>query len=331
MKKIRWGIVGTGYIANEFAKGMKTVDDGFLAAVVSRHFEKGKEFADRYGIEHAFTDFQQMMTQIRPDIVYIAVPNDCHYEYIMQALYNNTPVLSEKPMVDNMRQFNTVMAEAEDKKIFIHEGMWTRCFPAVREVRKWISAGRIGTPLTVRSSFDIKPTVNEWQPWKGGLAHAGGALRDVGIYSLAMAVMVFPEEPKNIFSVTKSNGEVDECFRMLIDYGDGRTALIGGAFNQISNAETEIVGEKGKITIGPEFWHPTTSILKMNDGTTEKYLETYPETGFQYEIKAVQNCLRKGAFECDDYTHRETRLIAEIIEGTRREWGIIYSSDKEGN
>ena len=64
----------------------------------------------------------------------------------------------------------------------------------------------------------------------------------------------------------KSNGEVDECFQMLLTYSEGRAAILSGAFNQIGNAEVEIVGEEGKILIGPEFWHPTTAKLILNNG-----------------------------------------------------------------
>ena len=101
-------------------------------------------------------------------------------------------------MVDNRRQLDAVLAKAREKDVFLMEGMWTRCFPAVRQARSWIAEGKIGKPLTVKSGFDIKPDVSDWQPWKGGISHAGGALRDVGIYALAMAQMVFPESPKAV-------------------------------------------------------------------------------------------------------------------------------------
>ena len=89
-------------------------------------------------------------------------------------------MLSEKPMVDNQRQLDEVFKKAEEKQVFVMEGMWTRCFPAVIEARNWIEKGRIGKPLAVHASFDIKPDIDDWQPWKGGVQHAAGALRDVG-------------------------------------------------------------------------------------------------------------------------------------------------------
>ena len=86
MKETRWAIVGTGYIANEFAKGMQEAAAAELVAVVSRSEENGKTFAQRYGCNTVYTELAEMLQNARPDIVYIAIPNDCHFSYIMTVL-----------------------------------------------------------------------------------------------------------------------------------------------------------------------------------------------------------------------------------------------------
>lgn len=330
MEQIKWAIVGTGYIAGEFVKGMQEVEDARLAAVMSNDIVSSKAFAARYGCDKVYTNYQKMLEQEEIDVVYVATPNDYHYSYIMGALEKGLHVLSEKPTVDNGWQLKRIIEKAREKNVFLMEGMWTRFFPAVKEAKNWIEKGRIGRPMTINSSFNIKPDIKEWQPWKGGILHAGGALRDVGIYSLAMAYMIFPEEPKAVHTVMKSNGEVDESFHMLLGYEDGKAAFVGGAFNQSGSTVTEIVGEEGRILIGPEFWHPTTATLILNDGTQEKYMETYPASGFQFEIMAVQDSIRRGEAECAQYTLDESCKIAKLIEKTRKEWGIFYRSDAEG-
>lgn len=181
MEKFKWAIVGTGYIANQFAEGMREVKDAVIAAVVSRSAENGRKYAEVHHAGPVYTDFEEMLDREDIDAVYVAVPNDCHYAYIMTALEKGVPVLSEKPMVDNARQLDAVLKKAREKNVFLMEGMWTRCFPAVIQARKWMSEGRIGAPLTVRAFFDIQPDMDDWQPWKGGIRHAAGSLRDVGI------------------------------------------------------------------------------------------------------------------------------------------------------
>ena len=325
---IRWAIMGTGYIANRFAQGMTQVKDATLCAVVSRDEARGRAFAEKYGGAAVYTDLNLMLLEESPDVLYIGTPNDCHYAAIVAALNAGVNVLSEKPMVDNRRQWNEITALASEKDLFLMEGMWTRCFPAVRRARQWIAEGRIGKPLTVRAFFEMHANPDDWQWWKAGIAHAGGALRDVGIYSLAMADMVFGRMPVHSFSAMESNGEVDQSFHMLLDYGDGQHAFVGGAFNQDGNTEVEISGEKGRILIGPEFWDPTTATLIAHDGSRETFEQPYPATGFQYEIEAVQACLRAGEKQCPHYTWADSARVTDMIEAARKEQGIVYEADR---
>lgn len=157
--KTKWAIIGTGYIANQFVSGMRAVEDAILEAVVSRSENSGKKFAQKYGCEKVYTDLKTMLDTEKIDIVYLAIPNSCHFEYIMEILERGIPVLSEKPMVDNGKQLTQVLNKAKEKNTFLMEGMWTRCFPAVIQTRNWIKEGRIGKPLTVRAGFDIKPDI----------------------------------------------------------------------------------------------------------------------------------------------------------------------------
>ncbi len=329
MKNWKWAVVGTGYIAGQFAQGMRAVENGYIAAVVSRSVENGKKYAELYNVSAIYTDFETMLDEVQPDVVYVATPNDCHFNIIMTALKKGFPVLSEKPTVDNHMQMEQVLTLAKEKDLFFMEGMWTRCFPAVCKVREWLAEGKAGAPLTVKAFFDIKPAYEDWQPWKGGIAHAGGSLRDVGIYSLAMANLAFPGIPVTRSTAMTSNGEVDESCRLLLTYEDGRTALVGGAFNQLGNNETEIICEEGRILIGPEMWHPRKAVVILNDGTVEEFVDDYPETGFQYEIEAVMDALEQGQKECKHYTWKEMLDIAAIIEDTRKEWGIVYAADNK--
>ena len=138
MDKIKWAVVGTGYIANEFGKGLMEVKDAILQAVVSRNEASGHKYAQTYQGQSVYTDFDEMLEKEFVDIVYVAIPNDCHFEYIMKAFDKGIPVLSEKPTVDNQKQLDQVLGKAKEKDLFFMEGMWTRCFPAVRTARKWL-------------------------------------------------------------------------------------------------------------------------------------------------------------------------------------------------
>ena len=324
---VRWAIVGTGYIANRFAQGMMVAEGAKLEAVVSRKQETGEAFAAKYGCSCVCTDYEEMLRQVKPDIVYLAIPNDCHYEYIMKALDNGVPVLPEKPIVDTVSQLEEVYAKAKEKNLLVIEGMWTRCFPVVRKVREWIREGRIGEPMSVNVNFGFKADMEHWEAWKAGIAHAGGSLRDVGIYSLAVANMVFPQEPDQVFSICHNNGEVDDDCSLLLDYGSGKAAYATGSFIQNTATTVRINGSEGEITFGPEFWMPYEACLTSGD-VKETFTQPYEATGFQYEIMEAQKTLLAGELESPHFTHAESLLIARIIEDARKKWGIIYEADK---
>ncbi|MGI6299118.1 MAG: Gfo/Idh/MocA family protein [Saccharofermentanales bacterium] len=335
MDKIKWGIVSTGMIASRFAESMRLVPDAEKTAVVSRKLERATEFAKKYGFRESYDDFTTMLNQAKPDIVYVAVPNDLHFEYVMQALEAGVHVLCEKPMADNLPQLQLMYNKAKEKNLFLMEGMWSRCFPAIRTVREWIRKGEIGRVLHVRAFFDIKPDRNNWQPWKAGIKHAAGAIRDVGIYSLAMAFIGFPEYPANVFSSHLMNGEVDEHSSLLLTYADGGSCQLSASFDRVSDHSAEIVGETGRIHIGPHFWKPSKAVLISEpseglptDKSKYQFEEPYPEFGFQYEIARVQECLREGLLECPDFTRRESEDICRLIDQLRQEWGIVYASDR---
>lgn len=327
-EKIRWIIVGTGHISEEFAKGIDVVESAVIAAVVSRSMEKGIYFAQKYRCPKVYTDFEEALKNETADIVYLGIPNSIHYSYAKTSLENNTAVLCEKPITDNQTQLFELVRMAKERRLFLMEGVWTRCFPAVKMARKWLNEGEIGSPLGVRASFDFRADPY-WQSWKKKKKFAGGALRDVGIYTLSMADMVFEEEPSNIYSNFRTNGETDESFHLLLDYGEGRAALLSGAFDRMGSYEAEIIGEKGRMVIGPEFWHPTTVKIFYYSGTVRTFQEEYRATGFQYEIQDVQECLREGKIESPCYTFKEMSRIAGLIEEIRKSWGIYYETDSD--
>mgnify|MGYP005789057441 FL=1 len=326
MNQIRWAIVGTGNIARQFAEGMREAPDAVLSAVVSRSEASGRAFAAQFGCDQVYTDYTQLLERGQVDVVYLGLPNHRHFPYILEALEHRVAVLSEKPMVDNRRQLDQVLEKAREKQVFLMEGMWTRCFPAVQTAKAWLEQGKIGRPLSLPASFSF--LLEEENAWRFESAAAGGALRDVGIYPLGMAYLVFPEGPQQVHATVRTNGQVDMSCHMMLQYSDGRAAFLSGAFDQLSGGGAENVGGRGRIVIGPEFWRPTTVTRYGNDGAQEQFTLPYPATGFQYEIAQVNQCLREGLLECPLFPHRETEQISDLIEDIRLRCGIRYPTDE---
>ena len=100
----RWGIIGTGHIAHQFAKGLKICSSSECYAVASRGMGKAKKFAAEEAFTKAYGSYEELFKDPLVDIVYIATPNHLHYSLTMEALENGKNVLCEKPFASNLRR-----------------------------------------------------------------------------------------------------------------------------------------------------------------------------------------------------------------------------------
>ncbi|MGI6003887.1 MAG: Gfo/Idh/MocA family protein [Christensenellales bacterium] len=336
MQKIRWGIISTGWIADRFSQGMDLVPDAEKTVVVSRDMGKAIAFAKEHNVSLAYDDYDKMLEEVKPDVVYVATPNNAHYEYVIKALDAGVNVLCEKPMPDNLRQLEAMVAKAREKDLFLMEGMWTRCFPGMRKVRQWLEEGRIGQVRTMHFELGLKesPDNPAWQAWKASRQFSAGALRDVGIYTLAMAHLVMPKRPVSIASTAVLRDGTDVYNSIFMQYEDHVTACLTSAFDTVTDHRGLITGTHGQIVILPRFNRPEkVTLLRPHDTDimgvekVEEFACEIPSTGFQYEVEHVNECLRAGKKQSDLYSLEETYEICRIIDGLREEWGVVYDSD----
>ena len=91
MKKVNWGIIGLGSIAIKFADGFKNSKNGKLIAISSKNSNKLKKFKEQFKINenYCFDDYKNLLKCNDLDIIYIALPNSLHHEWIIECIKNN--------------------------------------------------------------------------------------------------------------------------------------------------------------------------------------------------------------------------------------------------
>ena len=99
MKKIRWGIIGPGHIANRFADGLKESNSGRLIAIASNNDDRRKKFGDKYSIDLSlrFSNYDEIINCNDVDVIYISTPHTLHAEWTIKASGKGKHVLCEKP------------------------------------------------------------------------------------------------------------------------------------------------------------------------------------------------------------------------------------------
>ena len=327
MKKIKWGIWGTGYIANRVAQSFKHTQKSQLYCVLSRTPEKAQEFAKKHEAIHAYGNVEEMLADDALDVVYIATPNVNHLENTLSCIKAGKHVLCDKPMATNISDTKKMIDAAADAGLFLMEGMWTRFFPVIRKVCQWIESGRIGRPLRFNCNFSFVASPSGWRCLDGKDA---GALLDVGIYCITLASLAFGLTPSDILSTAYIDKGTDIANSVVLKFEDDQIAAFTSALDCESDLKAIIAGEKGYIEVRNPFYAPNLALLyeyntqnnksEASAKCSEHVDQSYPSTGFQFELDHVSDCIAAGWTESDIMPHKTTLEAMQLMEDIRAKW-----------
>lgn len=323
MDAFRWGIVGPGRIARQFAAAIAAVPDAELVAVAGRDAARARAFAADLGIPRAYGDPAALLAAADVDAVYVATPHHAHAEWVRRCLLAGKPVLCEKPLTVNAAQAAELVALAHARGVFLMEAMWTRLLPAWQQVRQWLRAGAIGEVRVLASSFG---TVLEGQPHDRWLdpAQAGGALLDIGIYNLSLSQWVLEREPErfDVAAQYASTG-VDARVAATLHYAGGAVSQCVCSFEAELANDFHIGGRAGSIHVAAPFWCPPRVTLHRG-GQVQTIDTPYAANGYEYEIREAMRCIRAGEPECAAISHDDTLATMRLMDAMRARIGVRY-------
>jgi dihydrodiol dehydrogenase / D-xylose 1-dehydrogenase (NADP) len=327
-RKIRWGILGTGYIAEKFTEALSVLPDAELIGIGSRNIETAREFASRYDIPNPHGSYLDLVNDPEVDVVYVGTLNSLHKENCIQAINAGKAVLCEKPFMLNSREAEEILSLAKEKRVFIMEALWTRFIPAFRNALEMCNSGVLGDVKMLSSDFGFicedPPDSPLYSPKYGG-----GSFMDIGYYSVALA-HIFLGEPDEISALANVGlSGVDEQMGMLFRYEGGEIGLGFSSFNLETPTEATINGNKGYIRIHSPFYCPSSISLCLNGEEPQVFNFPIEGNGWNYEAVEVMNCLREGKLESDILPHRESLSMSRTMEKFRKHTGLDFSEDKD--
>jgi predicted dehydrogenase len=321
--KVRWGIIGTGNIARQFARGLAVLPDAELVAVGSRTGAAAEAFGARFEVPRRHASYEALAEDPNVDVVYIATPHSLHRGNSIMCLQAGKAVLCEKPFTINAAEAEQVIRLAREKGLFLMEGMWTRFLPLMVKVRELLAGGSIGqvqmltADVGFRAEFD--PTHRLFDPLLGG-----GALLDVGIYPVSLASMILGT-PARISSMAHlGRSGVDEQAAIILGYGGEQLAVLYASIRTSTPKEAVVMGAHGQIRVHTPMYAPAKLSLSL-PGAEEQAME-FPFTGngYNYEAAEVMNCLHAGKLESDVMPLDETLAIMQALDRIRAQWGLKY-------
>lgn len=310
---LRWGLIGTGWIADSFAADLAFTDSGRAVAVGSRRIETANRFADRFEIPNRHGSYEELVADPEVDVVYVATPHPLHHPNALLALGAGKPVLVEKPFTMNAAEARELVAAARAEKLFLMEAMWTRFLPHIAQIRRLIAEGALGEIVTVSADhgqwFAKDPEFRLFAPELGG-----GALLDLGVYPVSFASMLLGAPSTISALIEPAFSGVDGQTSMLFGYDSGAQAVLSCTSLAKSPTRAAIVGTEARIEIDGDFYSPSPFTLITRSGEKTRYDEPHRGRGLWYQADEVARCLQGGLLESPLMPSEESISIMQTMD-----------------
>lgn len=251
VRGVRWGIAGTGRIAAQFAADLRLAPGATLEAVAGRDRARAEAFARSAGAARSCGGYEALIADPDIDIVYIATETALHAPLALLAIDAGKPSLIEKPLAATAAEAAEIAARARARGVFCMEAIWMRFTPAVAALRALVASGRLGPLRRLEAGLGFAAAYDP-SDWRFDPARGGGALRDLGVYPVSLAIHLFGP-PRTVTGETRRgpNG-VDIATAAVLGYPD-RLALIGCGYDAEGANEAVLTGETGRARLAAPF------------------------------------------------------------------------------
>jgi predicted dehydrogenase len=322
---IRWGILGAGGIAAEFAAAVNQHTRAQLVAVGSRNRDRATRFATAHGIPTTHTGYRQLVEDPQVDAIYVATPHSEHREHALLAIKAGKHLLVEKAFTRNAAEAEEVFAAAREAGVFVMEAMWTRFLPHVAALHQVVDAGEIGDIISIVAdhgqAFPFDPKSRLFDP-----ELAGGALLDLGVYPVSWAhdFLGVPDEVHAFGRLTETG--VDGHISIGLGYGDRALATLTTTLWAKTPTTASISGTEGRITVAGEFYRPTSFRLERLDGRVWNF-DQPSRHGLQYEAAEVARRVAAGEVESPRMMWQHTLDVMRTMDEIRANVGVVYPGE----
>ena len=324
---IRFGMIGTGKIAEKFWQANRYGKDFELTAVYSRTLERARQFGFQKGQLQYFDDLEAFANSDCIDAVYVASPNCCHYEQVMTLLKAGKHVLCEKPMASNLEQAQEMFAEAEKQNLILLEGMRSIYAPSFQKMIPYMET--LGTIR--RATLQYCQYSSRYDNYKRGIVEnafkpelSNGALMDIGVYVVSCMIRLFGA-PKSIkASGVKLHNGVDGAGTILMEYPD----MIGEAiYSKITDSAmpSQIQGEDASMLI--QEIENVKDLRIVRKGVVQSIHFEQSDNILNYETQEFIKMIKTGmGWEKSKEITLETM---KVLDEARKQLHIVFPADKK--
>lgn len=322
-------VIGSSRITEMFiSAALQTRQIRFLGTC-SRSSAKAEAMNIKFGAERTYSDIDEVIADEDVDIVYIASPNSLHYPQTKKALLAGKHVISEKPIVSNIREIDDLIEISKTASGMLFEGITTLHLPGMEIIRQHLSMlGKISIISTEFNTLSGKyqDYLQGKDPNELSLKFSGSTLVDLGIYNIYFVMLLFGM-PMNVrYFANKGISGVDLSGALIMQYED-KIAIAVVAKDNPGDNRTLIQGENGYIKVNG-YVNALSSIEIVCKGERfEFFVPNYPNH-MRHECEAMFDCMTRNDRQLMFDWLNLSRSVTEILDIARKDAGIVFAADK---
>lgn len=343
MSKVRWGIIGPGAIAANFAQGLKECESGELVAIASRSADRLQAFGDRFGVAQnkRFNTYAEMCKDPDIDAIHIATPHPFHAEQALMVIRAGKHVSVEKPMALNEAEARAIVEAAAQQGVFFQEAYMYLHHPQITRLVEILREGSLGAIQHIKSLFGYSSQFNAASRLYN-YQLAGGGILDVGGYPVSAACMIAgiaegrfadPVEVRGTGLIGKTG--VDEVAYGLLKFENGITAEVACAVARSLGEVIEVTCEYGRVTLNFPWVPgrnegPSDAVIEITHNGKTKTEEIHDSRIlFAFEAEAASRAIQAGLTEPEfpAMTHEGSVGNATVQDAWRRQVGYVTHAE----
>ncbi|WP_192847009.1 Gfo/Idh/MocA family protein [Aureimonas sp. AU4] len=337
-------VIGTGVIARRFAADLRYSRSADIVSVGARDPLKAKGFAAAIGSGVTGAGIEAAMAMPQVGAVYIATANAVHVEHAMMAIRLGKSVLVEKPLAVSLSDAERLVEVARSAGVFMMEAMWARFTPGQRRLKEIADSADLGA--TRRLHADIA----YFDPNRNASHEADGALLDLGIYPISIALHLLGPVSEVLAAGRRSANGVIERAELVLRHGDVFSCL-SAAWDADGMNRLSLVGAGGTVEAAAPLFSPPFLTLRRADhprpaseaaepgiqidrqdrisrlravravahcARARRIPTLFKGSGLQYQVDHMVECLRDGLAESPVMPSAASLAALGIVEAASR-------------
>ncbi|GAY76922.1 Gfo/Idh/MocA family protein [Sporolactobacillus inulinus] len=326
---MRLATIGTSKITQQFVEAIKKTGRFDYVGAYSRSGEKAKQFANRFGAHLAFSSLEQLAGSNAVDVVYCASPNSVHFEQVVTLLKGGKHVLCEKPIFVNLKEFDEAVRIADAQDVYLIEAIRNIQTPVFKKLKQELPrAGQIRSAVLQLIQYSSRydrfkqgEITNIFSP-----QFAGGALEDLGIYPLYVAVALFGEPQDAVYNPVRLANGIDGSGTLVLRYPDFVCTVLCSKIAH-SDAPSEIHGEEGTF----RFNNPSTierlEWIDAHEKQVTPVAKHFVADDKIFEISRFADLIEQRDREAYLNLRALSRSVLRTMETARKQCGLLFPSD----